>query len=222
MHELRQHEWMLVGHQLHVTYFEAKRAARAFRDYRDLAFQYWDAKPAVQYTGHEWMSGRRPIAESGESTVLRRELNERYPKISVLAQELGVGTTMTSYPAPMIGGPILHGDLLNCVIDQHFGHSSVSRHEVVDGIDKCIGMALTVQDHLLWRQVLNPFHYLIVVLAFAIRTPFLILETAGLPKEVERTLWGQIVKATLLVLLALVLFHYGFKFNVANLISFFK
>jgi hypothetical protein len=205
-----------------VTYFEAKRAEKAFREYRDLALRYWQAKPTVEYTGHEWMSGRRPNPESVESTDARRHLSERYPQISVFAQNLGVPTTMTSYPAPAIGGPVVTGDLLNCVIDQHLGHSSVSRHEVVDAIDKCIGMAETIQTHLFWRQAANPFYYIIIVLAFLIRTPFLVLQYAGLPEEVEHTVWGHVLKAGLLVILTLVFFHYGLRFTLSDLFTFLK
>jgi hypothetical protein len=205
-----------------VTYFEAKRAEKAFREYRDLALRYWQAKPTVEYTGHEWMSGRRPNPESAESTDARRQLSERYPQISVFAQNLGVPTTMTSCPAPAIGGPIVTGDLLNCVLDQHLGHSSVSRHEVVDAIDKCIGMAETIQRHLFWKQAANPLYYLIIVVAFLVRIPFLVLQHAGLPEQVEQTLWGHIVKAVLLLILALVLVHYGFKFKLSDLVGFLK
>jgi hypothetical protein len=107
-----------------MTYFEAKRAGQAFREYRDLAFRYWEAKPEVQCTGNEWMSDVRSSHESAKSVELRQELNKRYPLVSVFAKRLGVPTGMTSYPPPMIGGPVLHGDLLNCIVDQHIGKSS--------------------------------------------------------------------------------------------------
>jgi hypothetical protein len=129
---------------------------------------------------------------------------------------------MTSYPPPAIGGPVLTGDLLNCVVDQHIGHSGVSRHEVVDAIDRCIGMSDSVQSRLFWKQAANPLYYLIVFLAFVIRAPFLVLRQAGIPKEVEHTLWGHIVKALMLALLLLAFVRYGLKFSLGDLVGFLK
>jgi hypothetical protein len=102
------------------------------------------------------------------------------------------------------------------------GTLQVSRNEVVDAIDKCIGMAETIQRHLFWKQTANPFYYLIIVVPFLVRIPFLILQRAGLPEQVEQTLWGHIVKAALLLILALVFVHYGLKFKVSDLVGFLK
>ena len=129
-----------------------------------------------------------------DSIPLRVQLNKLYPKVSVFAQNLGVSTQITSYPAPAIGGPIIPADLLNCVIDQQVGQSLVPKAAVVDAMDKCIGMAQSLQEHLFWKQAVNPLYYLIMAAGFVLRIPFLILEEAGLPNEVEKSVWGQIFK----------------------------
>lgn len=205
-----------------MTYFEARRAERVLKEYRDLAFRYWKAKPKREPTGHEWMADRQPDPESQDSIPLREQLNKSYPKVSVFAQHLGVPTQITSYPAPAIGGPIVHADLLNCVIDQHVGQSSVPKAEVVDAIDKCIGMAQNLQEHLFWKQAVNPLYYLIMAAGFVLRIPFLILEQAGLPHEVEKSVWGHIFKVLEFLALAWVALHYGLKVDAAELLKLVK
>jgi hypothetical protein len=205
-----------------MTYFEARRAECVLKQYRDLAFCYWKAKPKREPMEYEWMAGRQPDPESLDSISLRERLNRLYPKVSVFAQHLGVPTQVTSYPAPAIGGPVIHGDLLNCVIDQRIGHSSVSKAEVVDAMDKCIGMAQNVQEHLFWKQAVNPLYYLIMAAGFVLRIPFLILEEAGLPHDAEKSVWGHIFKVLEFVALAWVGLHYGLKIDAAALLRLVK
>jgi type VI protein secretion system component VasF len=83
-------------------------------------------------------------------------------------------------------------------------------------------MADGVKEPLFWKQAANPLYYIIITLAFLIRTPFLVLQQAGLPKVVEYTLWGQAAKAVLLVILAFIFVHYGLKFKLSDLIGFLK
>lgn len=206
-----------------MNYFEARRAEQAMKEYKDLAVRYWNAKPKVERTGYEWMSGSRmQDPDSDDSFLLREKLSKLYPSVSIFSQQLGVPTGMVSYPAPAVGGPVIRGDVLNCVIDQHLGHSSVSRQEVLDAIDKCIGMAESIQSRLFWKQAVNPLYYLILTVAYLIRIPFLILEQAGLPEEVEHTLWGHIIKVVILVGVALLCVRFGLNITLKDLIAFVK
>jgi hypothetical protein len=168
------------------------------------------------------MADPQPDPESADSLPLREQLNKMYPKVSVLAEHLGVPTKVTSYPAPAIGGPVLHGDLLDCVIDQHLGHTSVSKVEVVDAINKCIGMAQSLREHLFWKQAVNPLYYVVMAAGFVLRIPFLILEQAGIPHEVEKSVWGQIFKVLEFVALAWVGLHYGLKVDPAEFLKIMK
>lgn len=88
--------------------------------------------------------------------------------------------------------------------------------------NKCIGMAQSMQEHLFWKQAVNPLYYVIMAAGFVLRIPFLILEQAGLPHEVEKSVWAQIFKVLEFVALAWVGLHYGLKVDSAELLKIVK
>jgi hypothetical protein len=108
---------------------------------------------------------------------------------------------------------------LHCVIDQNIGHCSVPKADVVDAVDRCIGAAQTQQEQLFWKQALNPLYYLTVAAGFVLRIPFLILEQAGLPRDVEKSVWSNIFKILEFIALAWIGVHYGLKIDLSEVLK---
>jgi len=207
-----------------ITYYEAVKAKKAFEQYRTLTLNYWHVKPKYEPSGYEWMAGG-PIQEpeSEQSMALRDQLSRAYPSVSIYSQRLGVPTSVTSYPPPAFGGPVFNIDMLNSVVNQHIdGRGSITRVEIMDAINKCIGAAELAERNLLWKQALNPIYYLAVILGFVLRIPFMMLQQAGIPKEVENTVWGHAMKFTFFIMLLIVCARYGLKISVSDLLPFLK
>ena len=139
-----------------------------------MALEYWSEKPndsRGRIERHRGISA----PQTEESRRLREEINHTYPGLQQYAEELGVAVSVTSYPAPAVGGPVIRSNLLGLVLDQYAGHSRVPREQVIDAINRCIGAAKAQRERLLWRQALNPFWYIVEMFAFLLRVPFLIL-----------------------------------------------
>jgi|SRR5581483_407190 len=185
-----------------MNYFEAKKALKVLREYKDLTVRYWQAQP--EDGRDRWMSRRSPHPENQDSFALREEINLLFPKANRYAQQLGVGVIAHSYPAPVVGGPVLPVNLFSCVIDRDQGHSRISKIKILDVIDQSIGTAQHKVDRE-FKNVINPIWWLVAAFAYFVRIPFLVLRAAGLPASVEEGLWAHIVKGVITALLLLFL-----------------
>lgn len=152
-----------------MTYLEARRAEALFRRYRKLALDYWAAVEPIRREPHRLAAGpwTPSHSETNASRPLRQEISMLLPQVEYWAGRLGVGVRAESYPAPAIGGPVIPVNLLACITDQRAGHTRVTREEVTDAMDHCIGTAAFTKRVLLAR-LLKPWCWLVDVPALVV------------------------------------------------------
>ncbi|HEY4678795.1 MAG TPA: hypothetical protein VIJ01_16635 [Candidatus Angelobacter sp.] len=201
------------------TYFQASKALRVFQEFNRLCIAYWNARPEDT---RSWMSSDAPAPQNAESMALREQLMRLLPEAYTSARQLGVPVTAQSFPAPMIGGPVVNVNLLYAAVDQDQGHGTVSLHLIMDKVNECLGKATNLKKQLLWRELLNPIWWIVEVIAYVLRIPFMILQRAGVPAKVEESIWGHIIKIGVFIAMVLIGFHYGLKLSPKDILSWLK
>ncbi len=187
--------------------------------FRTLSLQYWDVKPKDDRTWYD--KDLRIAPESDESLLLREEINKLIPVVDMAATGMGINTTMQSYPAPAVGGPVLDVHLFLSVITQDLGHGGISRQEVLDHLNRCVGLAEDERRNAFWRLVL-PWYWLIDIPAIVVRLPFAIMRKVGMPPSIEETVWAQIIKVILIIALIAYASYKGIQIASIDLIQLLK
>ncbi len=201
------------------NYFQARKAAKVFTEYRRLTIKYWEAQPDDH---RSWMSHDSPAPENDESVAIRKQIIHLYPEADVCASWLGVDVTCPSFPAPAVGGPVLSVDLLYAVVDRDQGHSRIPKQRVLDFIDLCLARSIAAKKTLLRHQLINPIWWTIEIIAYILRIPFVILRKAGVPANVEESIWGHIIKILVFVTMILIALHYGLKLSAKDVLNWIK
>jgi hypothetical protein len=178
-----------------MTYFEAKELEALFRRYRAQALEYWQAVEPAQL---HWMNGPGQKLENDteQSLPLRSEIMRLLPEVEDGAQRLGVGYMGQSYPAPMIGGPVIPVNFFSCVVDRRAGHTVIERERILDIIDRCIGAAEVVKKRAFWR-VAKPWNWLIDIPALIVGWPFAVMRKVGVPDQIVESTGAQVLKTIL-------------------------
>ena len=166
-------------------YFRARAVVKAFDEFIELADHYWQALPLDERDSF-WGSARQ---ESAESWKLRQRIQWALPEIMGFASELSVNTTFWS------GSHALGFQPLNglAAITEDESRTHISRQQIADLLIRCRGAAQQ-ELHRAIRRLVIPVYWLVDVPALVIRWPFLILRAAGLPREWESTMAGQVIK----------------------------
>jgi hypothetical protein len=200
-----------------MNYFEARCAEAAFRKYKDLALEYWRVAPEDTRDRLDIRAGASN-PETEESITLRATINQILPEVTTYAHRLGVGVIVHSYPAPVVGGPVLPLNLLGSVVDRRRGHGPISVGMILDKMDECIGAAAFMRRRAFWRLVV-PVFWIVDVPAVVIRIPFLILRAAGVPAKVEENIVSQILKVVIVILLLLVMGYLGLEKYITRVLE---
>jgi hypothetical protein len=204
-----------------IGYFEAAEILDAFNSFKELALQYWAARPP-DTRDHQQVLHGVPHPETEESTQLREKIARELPRLTTMADKLQVSVHFVSAPPPMIGGPTVPLNVLHAVLNPHEGYRRIYRQEVLDVVHRCIGAAEHNKKQAASR-LKRPWFWIIDLIAFVIRMPFLILRKAGLPATIEENVWAQGVKVVFLVIfLWVVTVGFGQKVSVSELLKFFK
>lgn len=201
-----------------MTFFLAMIAVFRFRQFKVLALKYWNAQPRDDRDWNSSSSGAE-APESNESLKLREEINLLIPTVTNDAERLGADIHYKSFPAPVVGGPVIPVNVLQSVVDQDIGHAPLSKQEILDAIDRCIGTAITVRRHAFWRLIL-PWYWIIDIPATIARIPFLILRQAGLPPRLEENIISQVIKFLLIISMIATASYLGVKITFPDLLQF--
>ncbi len=198
-----------------VNYFRARRALELFREYRREALLFWVlfTVPDQDTVADEVASLADKVnaMSAAELAAARlstpRRLNEQIPALQAYARELKVSTEVgVRIPAVAGGGQVTIDGLANLTDRDMANWLLPPPARALSIVDMCIGAAeLAERDGL--KRLLIPIFWLVDVPALMLRWPWLILEKAGLPADIERNSWTYVLKvALLLVQVAVVLF----------------
>ena len=148
------------------------------REFRDIVAQFLNAEL---------------FPESDFYPKLREEVAKRLRRATEITVGVGTPFGVTSYPAPAIGGPVMHVDLYQAVLAD-FRYRRIDKQMSLDAIDQAIGACeLRVRSE--YRNLFNPFHWIFLSFKSIIRLPFIIIQTSGFDvSKVEDHFLGKFFK----------------------------
>jgi hypothetical protein len=178
-----------------MTYLEARRIEHLFIRFRDTAMAYWSAFDLVEEQYGRLPNPRidAPSDNIDRWMQLRQDINTMLPEVKHWADHIGGGVHGVSYPPPIVGGPAVRINYLDCVVEPRAGHHTVDRMKVINVIDRCIGAASFTKRRILARLV-RPWCWLVDVPALIVSWPFAVMQKAGVPTKIVEGSWAQAVK----------------------------
>lgn len=172
-------------------YWECKRRLAALRQFRVLAFDYFQN---VRYLSRQ-DALRGQVLMNDKSQKARHEINQLLNDVALSLDLMDVTRIVTWTPPPMIGGYIQQVDLIGNI----FGLSAfdIPSQTVFDSLDRAIG-AYENECRKLRRKSFNPFYWMGIVIVWFLRLPFKLLGAAGFnAAKAEKSLSGKLVKVVM-------------------------
>jgi hypothetical protein len=200
-----------------MNYFTARRAEGCFRALKSLSEEYWRESPDDNRT-HQDIAAGLARRETEKSRWLREQIAQMISEADTLANEMGLDVTVQTLPPPPIGGPILPVNMLRAIIDPRCGHGTISRERIEDTLNLCTGAAQAWKRRARWTTF-NPVYWLIALLAFVLRIPFLILRQAGVPRGVEENICAHLIKTLLMVGAIALMAYLGLERHIGELVK---
>lgn len=176
--------------------------------------EYWDSLPRQQMANGQISD----LGDSEKSAKLRKEILHLLPYVTEEADVLGISHRVRSYPAPIVGGPVVSVDIFNAIVDPNQGHHRIDQKKIIDCVEKAISTARKRQKEALFHS-LCPWNWIIDGCALVIRLPFLILRRAGLPPKVEENIISQVIKVVSVIAIIAYVAYKGLKLDLGPLLK---
>lgn len=176
--------------------------------------EYWDSLPRQKMANGQISD----LGDSEKSAELRKEILHLLPYVTEEADVLRISHKLLSYPAPIVGGPVVSVDLFNAIVEPDQGHRRIDRRKIIDCVEKAISTARKRQKEALFHS-LCPWNWIIDGCALAIRLPFLILRRAGLPPKVEENIISQVIKVASMIIIIGYVAYKGLKLDLGSLLK---
>ncbi|MDZ7717830.1 MAG: hypothetical protein U5K72_03285 [Balneolaceae bacterium] len=104
-----------------MIYFEAKKNIEVVERFRNLVEEFWNLEANLRehqrkMRRHEDFSDEE-IALFERLQEIREEIAKSTPKLIRLASQNGIPANLQSYPAPMVGGPVITVNIFNAILN---------------------------------------------------------------------------------------------------------
>lgn len=207
-----------------MVYFDAKSNLAFARDFKEDVIELWRIEDLAAPTAHYGFMGRIPserqkaIQRAAGSLDGYQEVRESVAqglvKMVRLSRRSGLNLSVTSAPAPAVGGVIISQDILLAIISDGT-HGGIERQMIIDSINQVIGQ-LKEKEEKEWRQLINPFYWLKVGFLFVLRLPAELIKLAGFNIEkFEEHFWGKLFQ--LFWIVGLIGFLIWLGFTIADI-----
>jgi hypothetical protein len=192
-----------------MSYWDARKDLRLLQDYKQTVQDYWAEKANVnRIIGESGYPKHRTPREVGlrinQQTAPYRQrvapLRERIailtPRVTNLARRLGIGTGVTSFPAPAVGGPVLRFDIFDAILrDPSHGAvvgERIPEQDILDKLNAAIGAA-DERVKTEWHHLINPLYWIKSLFIFILRLPVNLIGLAGFNiSKFEEHFWGKL------------------------------
>ena len=196
------------------NYFKIRQYRKNIENLNVLMREYWDSIPRQQILdGH-----KSNLGDSEKSIKLRKDLLHLLPYVTEDADTLRISHRMRSYPAPVVGGPIITVDIFNAIVEPKQGHHKIDQRTIIDCVEIAISTAEKREKEAL-RHWLYPWNWFIDGFALVIRMPFIILRKAGLPPKIEENIISQVIKVISVLIIIGYVAYKGLKVDIETLLK---
>lgn len=218
------------GEEIHqMVYFTAKSNLAFAREFKDNVMELWRIEDIAASDAHFGLmamipSERQKAVQRAAGPLdgyqeVREIVAQGIVKMGRLSRRSGLNLSVTSVPAPAVGGVVFNQDILLAIISDGT-HGGIERQMIIDSINQIIGQ-LKEKEEGEWRQLINPFYWLKVVFIFVLRLPAELIKLAGFNVEkFEEHFWGKLFQ--LLWIMALIGFLIWIGFAKTDILEIMK
>jgi len=200
-----------------MNYWRAKSYVKISDQFLGLVQDYWNKLPEQSRDRY----GRFRYEDNEESYAVRMKIAELLPQIEGAAASLGVSFEGQSLPPVAVGGYAVPVNIFRSAIEPQIGHEVLDRRLIVETVIRTKTVAQIVSRKQLIHMLL-PWNWLIDLCALIIRFPFIILERAGLPSEIENSIVSQAIKIIGTIILVTFLVYKGVSLSGINIVELIK
>jgi hypothetical protein len=211
-----------------MSYFEARSDKKFISDFIEDANKFMTIEAEVEaklfLVGHELVDERQKMVQEEASQHpeyqrLRDVISKKNLRTIIIARKHNVPVDLLSLPPPMVGGAVIPVNVISSLLIDN-SYQGVERQVIWDILIQTEGAC---EDRLEkeFRKLLNPFHWLMEILTFIVRIPFLIIQTSGFNvSKVEDHFLGKSFKMLELAIILYVAIQIGLdKEQLLSIIS---
>jgi hypothetical protein len=139
----------------------------------------------------------------------RNAVSQGILRATRIAKRFGVPLILTSYPAPIVGGPVINQSLFSAILKDFTHGGFADKQSIVDALNQTIGECKSVASREK-RHLVNPLYWIKEMLVFVIRIPFWLIEVSGFDvSKFEDHFFGKLSKLLFFILLFIILLSIG-------------
>lgn len=143
---------------------------------------------------------------------LREEIAKNTVYATRIISKVNIGLTITSYPAPAVGGPVIYINMLDAILND-YTHGGVEPQLIIDTLNKTIGIYERLVEEEFYNMI-NPLYWIKSMFLLIIKMPYNILKLSGFDvAKIEQALWGKAINLLWMLMLIKMLIDYGFNNN---------
>jgi len=169
-----------------MIYFTTKKEMPILAEFEDLIQHLWNHEDkALEHLNNYFelpTTQKRQAASYASTNIpgyadIRNRIASIVDDVLNAAERHGLGTIVQSYPAPVVGGPVLPVNIFLSVLNDN-SHGGIERSLIMDTLHRLqSGCRADLRKE--FRQLVNPIYWMKELIIFVIRLPFLLFSLSG-------------------------------------------
>lgn len=203
-----------------MSYFQAKSDLNFMNDFKQNVSELWriedEAARDIDYDDFDSYSEYQIVLQATASQIkgyqdLRSRVAKGVIRAERIATRLGVSIVIISYPAPAVGGPVIHQSFFSAILRDFSHGGQITKQQIHDAIHQTVGECearISIEK----RRLINPLYWIKELIVAIIRIPFMLIEASGFDvSKVEDHLLGRIFKLFEIGIILYILIRLGFE-----------
>jgi len=200
-------------------YFQTKRDLGIMRNFKKSISELWEienetSKKLKNDFFYLTITKKEAIKNAASKNEKYQQIREKIAKyineVSRIANRYGIQTIVKSYPAPVVGGPVIPIDIFYSVLHD-YSHHGIDRQLVWDKINETIGECEADLKKEFYR-LFNPLYWIQSIIVFIIRIPFMLISVSGFNiDKIEDHFISKLFKLIELLIIILFILKLGFS-----------
>lgn len=170
-----------------MSYLQAKSDLNFIKDFHQSVVELWqiEKETAENLIYSDFRSKREyQIALQSEASKIpgyqkiRKRVAQGVLRAERIATRPDVPIILESYPAPAVGGPIIRQKAFSAILKDMSHGGLIDNQMIYDILNQTMGEC-EAEVSREFRHLINPFYWILELIIFIIRIPFLLVQTSG-------------------------------------------
>lgn len=203
-----------------MSYFQARSDLKFIKDFKQDVSELWKIEDQTAKkirdgdfdSYDEYQTVLQAVSSDVEGyTDVRNGVARGVLRAERIATRLGIPVMCQSYPAPVVGGPVIQQSFFSAILRDMTHGSKIERQMIKDAINQTIGECearLSIEK----RRLVNPLYWIKEIIVAIIRIPFMLIEASGFDvSKVEDHFLGRLFKIFEIGFILYILIKLGFE-----------